>query len=139
VRVDRLRHWYKPGVLCIGDAAHAMSPVGGVGINLAIQDAVAAANILAAALRQGRAPVELLAKVQKRREWPTRLMQMVQVAIQTRIIRPVLTLQTQPRPPLVARLLDRFPYLRRLPARLVGMGFRPEHVSAEIRNRTPEL
>jgi 2-polyprenyl-6-methoxyphenol hydroxylase-like FAD-dependent oxidoreductase len=139
VRVDRLRRWYKPGVLCIGDAAHAMSPVGGVGINLAIQDAVAAANILASALRKGPVPAELLAKVQKRREWPTRLMQAIQIAIQNRIIRPVLTLQTQPRPPLAARLLDRFPYLRRLPARLVGLGFRPEHVSADIRDRKPEI
>ena len=139
VRVDRLRRWYKPGVLCIGDAAHAMSPVGGVGINLAIQDAVAAANILASALRKGPVPAELLAKVQKRREWPTRLMQTIQIAIQNRIIRPVLTLQTQPRPPLAARLLDRFPYLRRLPARLVGLGFRPEHVSADIRDRKPEI
>ena len=116
-----------------------MSPVGGVGINLAIQDAVAAANILASALRKGPVPAELLAKVQKRREWPTRLMQTIQIAIQNRIIRPVLTLQTQPRPPLAARLLDRFPYLRRLPARLVGLGFRPEHVSADIRDRKPEI
>ena len=139
VRVDRLKRWYKPGVLCIGDAAHAMSPVGGVGINLAVQDAVAAANILAGPLRKGPVPVEDLAKVQKRREWPTRLMQAVQVFIQTRIVKPVLALQAQPRTPLVARLLDRFPYLRRFPARLVGMGFRPEHVSAEIRSQKPEI
>ena len=139
VRVDRLKRWYKPGVLCIGDAAHAMSPVGGVGINLAIQDAVAAANSLAAPLRQGTVPVELLAKVQKRREWPTRLMRAVQIAIQTRVIQTVLTLQNQPRPPLVARLLDRFPYLRRFPARLIGLGFRPEHVGPEIRNQRSDI
>ena len=139
VRVDRLRRWYKPGVLCIGDAAHAMSPVGGVGINLAIQDAVAAANILAAPLRQGPVPVELLAKVQKRREWPTRMMQAVQIFIQTRIIKPVLALQTQPRAPFAVKLLNRFPVLRRLPARLIGMGFRPEHVSPGIRNRKSEI
>ena len=135
VRVDRLRRWYEPGVLCIGDAAHAMSPVGGVGINLAIQDAVAAANILAEPLRKGPVPVELLAKVQRRRELPTRLMQTVQIFIQTRVIKTVLALQVQPRAPLIARLLDRFPILRRIPARLVGMGFRPEHVSPGIRNR----
>jgi 2-polyprenyl-6-methoxyphenol hydroxylase-like FAD-dependent oxidoreductase len=138
VRVDRLRRWYKPGVLCIGDAAHAMSPVGGVGINLAIQDAVAAANILAAPLRKGPVPVELLAKVQKRREWPTRLMQALQIFIQTRIIKTVLGLKTQPRAPFAVKLLDRFPVLRRLPARLIGMGFRPEHVSPEIRNQNSE-
>ena len=84
VRVDRLKRWYKPGVLCIGDAAHAMSPVGGVGINLAIQDAVAAANILPMPLRKGPVPVELLAKVQKRREWPTRMMQAVQIFVLSR-------------------------------------------------------
>jgi 2-polyprenyl-6-methoxyphenol hydroxylase-like FAD-dependent oxidoreductase len=132
VRVDRLRRWYKPGVLCIGDAAHAMSPVGGVGINLAVQDAVAAANILAAPLRQGPVPVGLLAKVQRRREWPTRMMQAVQIFIQTRIIKPVLALQTKPRAPLVVKLLNRFPYLRRFPARLIGMGFRPEHVHSHV-------
>jgi 2-polyprenyl-6-methoxyphenol hydroxylase-like FAD-dependent oxidoreductase len=139
VRVDRLKRWYAPGVLCIGDAAHAMSPVGGVGINLAIQDAVAAANILAAPLREGRVPAALLAKVQKRREWPTRLMQAVQLFIQRRVISNVLAMRAQPRAPLVARLLNRFPWLQRLPARLVGMGFRPEHVSAEIRNRKSEI
>jgi 2-polyprenyl-6-methoxyphenol hydroxylase-like FAD-dependent oxidoreductase len=139
VRVDRLVRWYRRGVLCIGDAAHAMSPVGGVGINLAIQDAVAAANILHAALREGSAPVALLAKVQRRRELPTKLMQAVQIFVQTRIVKTVLGLKTAPRPPLVARLLERFPYLRRFPARLVGMGFRPEHVDADIRNRTPEI
>jgi 2-polyprenyl-6-methoxyphenol hydroxylase-like FAD-dependent oxidoreductase len=133
VRVDRLKRWYKPGVLCIGDAAHAMSPVGGVGINLAIQDAVVAANILALPLRQGPVPVELLRKVQRRREWPTRMMQAVQIFIQTRIISNVLAMRSRPRAPFVVRLLNRFPWLRRIPARLIGMGFRPEHV------RTPEL
>jgi 2-polyprenyl-6-methoxyphenol hydroxylase-like FAD-dependent oxidoreductase len=83
VRVDRLKRWYKPGVLCIGDAAHAMSPVGGVGINLAIQDAVAAANILAVPLRKRPVPVELLRKVQRRRGWPTRMMQAVQIFVQS--------------------------------------------------------
>jgi 2-polyprenyl-6-methoxyphenol hydroxylase-like FAD-dependent oxidoreductase len=130
VRVDRLKRWYKPGVLCIGDAAHAMSPVGGVGINLAIQDAVAAANILPMPLRKGPVPVELLAKVQKRREWPTRMMQAVQIFVQNRIISNVLAMQTQPRAPFAVKLLNKFPWLRRLPARLIGMGFRPEHVQS---------
>ena len=133
VRVDRLKRWYRPGLLCIGDAAHAMSPVGGVGINLAVQDAVAAANILALPLRKGPVPVELLHKVQRRREWPTRMMQAVQIFVQTRIISNVLAMQTRPRVPFAVKLLNRFPWLRRLPARLIGMGFRPEHV------RTPEL
>ena len=138
VRVDRLKRWYKPGVLCIGDAAHAMSPVGGVGINLAIQDAVAAANILAERLKKGPVPVEVLRKVQQRRMLPTRLMQAVQIFIQKRVISNVLAMQTQPRAPFVVKLLNDFPWLRRFPAQLIGMGIRPEHVSAEIRNRKPE-
>ena len=99
-----------------------------VGINLAIQDAVAAANILPMPLRKGPVPVELLAKVQKRREWPTRMMQAVQIFVQNRIISNVLAMQTQPRAPFAVKLLNKFPWLRRLPARLIGMGFRPEHV-----------
>lgn len=136
VTVDRLKRWYRRGLLCIGDAAHAMSPIGGVGINLAIQDAVAAANILWEALRKGEAPVDLLAKVQARREWPTKMMQAVQLFVQKRIISNVLTMTERPRPPFVVTLFARFPFLRRIPARLVGMGFRPEHVhSPEIRDR----
>jgi 2-polyprenyl-6-methoxyphenol hydroxylase-like FAD-dependent oxidoreductase len=133
VRVDRLKRWYRPGLLCIGDAAHAMSPVGGVGINLAVQDAVAAANILWEPLRKGRVAEDVLAKVQARRQWPTEMTQAVQLLVQKRIISNVLTMTQTPRPPLAARLLDRYALLRRLPARLVGMGFRPEHV------RTPEM
>ncbi len=132
VVVDRLKRWYRDGLLCIGDAAHAMSPVGGVGINLAIQDAVAAANILWESLRQGQVPVELLAKVQARREWPTKMMQAVQLFVQKRIISNVLAMTERPRPPFVVTLLNRFPFLRRLPARLVGMGFRPEHVQSPV-------
>ena len=129
VRVDRLRQWYRPGLLCIGDAAHAMSPVGGVGINLAIQDAVAASNLLSAPLREGRLTTEDLRRVQRRRELPTRLTQRAQLLVQNRVIRRVLgggagTLT----PPLAVRLLARFPFLRRIPARLIGIGFRPEHV-----------
>jgi 2-polyprenyl-6-methoxyphenol hydroxylase-like FAD-dependent oxidoreductase len=132
VRVDRLKQWYRPGVLCIGDAAHAMSPIGGVGVNLAVQDAVATANILAAPLLEGRVTEEDLRKVQKRRLLPTELTQALQVFIQNRVVTNVLTMTKQPKPPLFARMMDRFPLLRRLPARLIGMGFRPEHV------KTPE-
>jgi 2-polyprenyl-6-methoxyphenol hydroxylase-like FAD-dependent oxidoreductase len=132
VRVDRLKRWYKLGVLCIGDAAHAMSPVGGVGINLAIQDAVAAANILAGPLKKGPVPLEVLRKVQQRRMLPTRLMQAVQIFVQKRIISNVLAMQTQPRAPFAVKLLNTYPWLRRLPGRLIGMGFRPEHVQTHV-------
>src|SRR5207237_32006 len=128
VAVDRLKKWYRPGLLCIGDAAHAMSPVGGVGINLAIQDAVAAANILAIPLALGRATTSELAKVQRRREWPTRLTQRLQIFIQNRLIRRVLGSRKRLPPPWPVRLLRWFPFLRRIPARLIGIGFRPEHV-----------
>jgi 2-polyprenyl-6-methoxyphenol hydroxylase-like FAD-dependent oxidoreductase len=128
VRVDRLQQWYREGLLCIGDAAHAMSPVGGVGINLAIQDAVAAANLLAAPLRNDTVTTSDLRRVQRRREFPTRMMQRVQVFVQNRVIQRVLAGQTQPKVPLPIRLLRRFPILRRIPARVIGMGFRPEHV-----------
>jgi 2-polyprenyl-6-methoxyphenol hydroxylase-like FAD-dependent oxidoreductase len=130
VVVDRLRRWYRPGLLCIGDAAHAMSPVGGVGINLAIQDAVAAANLLAGPLRQGRVTTEDLRQVQRRREWPTRFTQRAQVLIQDRIISRVLGSRGPLPLPWPLRLLRRFPILRRIPARIVGLGFRPEHVKS---------
>jgi 2-polyprenyl-6-methoxyphenol hydroxylase-like FAD-dependent oxidoreductase len=134
VRVDRLSQWYRPGLLCIGDAAHAMSPVGGIGINLAIQDAVAAANTLAAPLREGRLTEGDLVKVQKRRVLATRFTQRFQLTIQNRVIRR--TLEERPlatdtgkfKLPLILRLAQRFPAIRRLNARLIGLGFRPEHV-----------
>jgi len=128
VAVDRLRVWHRPGLLCIGDAAHAMSPIGGVGINLAIQDAVAAANIMAPRLRQGAPSDEDLRAVQRRREFPTRATQQLQLFIQSRVIGRVLESTERLSPPLALRLLDQWSLLRRIPARLVGLGFRPEHV-----------
>jgi 2-polyprenyl-6-methoxyphenol hydroxylase-like FAD-dependent oxidoreductase len=128
VQVDRLRWWYRPGLLCIGDAAHAMSPVGGVGINLAIQDAVATSNLLAVPLRDGRLTAEDLRRVQQRREWPTRMTQRVQLAIQNRVIRRALSGSDRFTPPFAIRLLALVPILRRIPARMIGLGFRPEHV-----------
>ncbi len=130
VTVDRLKRWSRPGLLCIGDAAHAMSPIGGVGINLAIQDAVAAANLLWRPLGKGRVPAAQLVSVQARREWPTKIMQAVQLFIQKRVISNVLSLTERPKPPFVVTLFNRFPFLRRVPARLIGLGFRPEHVTS---------
>jgi 2-polyprenyl-6-methoxyphenol hydroxylase-like FAD-dependent oxidoreductase len=132
VRVDRLPEWFRPGLLCIGDAAHAMSPVGGVGINLAIQDAVAAGNLLFKPLRQGRVTIDHLRRIQKRRELPTRITQWLQVTVQRRIIAPVLVGTTPVTPPLAIRLLASVPFLRRIPARIVGLGIRPEHASPGI-------
>jgi 2-polyprenyl-6-methoxyphenol hydroxylase-like FAD-dependent oxidoreductase len=131
VVVDRLKRWWRPGLLCIGDAAHAMSPVGGVGINLAIQDAVAAANILATPLRTRAAHDDELTSVQKRREFPTRATQRMQIAVQNNVIKRVLG-SSRIKAPWILKLFDRWPLLLRIPARFIGMGFRPEHV------RTPD-
>ncbi len=128
VQVDRMRQWYRPGLLCIGDAAHAMSPVGGVGINLAIQDAVATANLLALPLRENRLKTEDLRLVQTRRAWPTKMTQYVQLLIQNRVIKRVLAGSGRLSPPLLVQFMKRFPSLRRLPARMIGLGVRPEHV-----------
>ncbi|WP_414470699.1 FAD-dependent oxidoreductase [Microvirga sp. M2] len=128
VTVDRLKQWSRPGLLCIGDAAHAMSPIGGVGINLAIQDAVATANLLGPSLRNGAPAPQTLALVQKRRELPTRLTQGLQVLVQRRLIDPVLKTTGPVSAPWLLRVLAGWPWLRRLPARLIGIGFRPEHV-----------
>jgi 2-polyprenyl-6-methoxyphenol hydroxylase-like FAD-dependent oxidoreductase len=133
VAVDRLRVWHRPGLLCIGDAAHAMSPIGGVGINLAIQDAVAAANILAPRLLSGAVSEQDLHAVQRRREFPTRETQRLQVALQKRVIGRVLASTGKISPPLLLRLVGWMPILRRLPARVIGIGFRPEHVTVPAR------
>jgi 2-polyprenyl-6-methoxyphenol hydroxylase-like FAD-dependent oxidoreductase len=130
VAVDRLTRWHAPGLLCIGDAAHAMSPIGGVGINLAIQDAVAAANLLAGPLRESRLTEDDLAAVQARRAFPTRATQFLQVQVQNRVVSPVLASTRRLEPPLPIRLMRRFPVLARIPARIVGVGFRPERVTA---------
>jgi 2-polyprenyl-6-methoxyphenol hydroxylase-like FAD-dependent oxidoreductase len=132
VGVDRLEKWWKPGVLCIGDAAHTMSPIGGVGINIAIQDAVATSNILAAPLRDGRLKDSDLAAVQARRMFPARATQAVQVFLQDRIIAPSLAgAGREIKVPFIVRLMQWLPILRRLPARLMGMGVRPEHVQTK--------
>jgi 2-polyprenyl-6-methoxyphenol hydroxylase-like FAD-dependent oxidoreductase len=128
VAVDRLTRWWRPGLLCIGDAAHAMSPIGGVGINLAVQDAIAAANILAAPLREGRVTTERLAAVQRRRTFPMKVIQKMQVTVQNRLIDPLLDTDTPVEAPWLLRLFNRIPFLQRIPARLVGIGVRPEHV-----------
>jgi 2-polyprenyl-6-methoxyphenol hydroxylase-like FAD-dependent oxidoreductase len=128
VAVDRLERWWRPGLLCIGDSAHAMSPIGGVGINLAIQDAVAAANILAQPLRDGTLTEAHLAEVQRRRTLPTRLTQGMQVFMQERVINRVISSDKPIQAPGLLRLLNHLPFLARIPARLVGMGIRPEHV-----------
>lgn len=133
VQVNRLNRWHLPGLLCIGDAAHAMSPMGGVGVNLAIQDAVAAANILVGPLRDGSVNEEKLTRVQERRTWPTEMTQRLQVFLQNTFLLHILTSREKIRPPLFPKLLGWFPVLRRIPARVIGLGFRPEHV------RTPEV
>jgi 2-polyprenyl-6-methoxyphenol hydroxylase-like FAD-dependent oxidoreductase len=126
VQINRLRDWCRNGLLCIGDSAHAMSPAGGVGINLAIQDAVATANLLAEKLRTGPVSVDDLRKVQARREWPTRLIQAMQVFIHRRVVTGRMSHPKQSLP-FIFRLLKRFPVLRQLPARFIGIGPRPEH------------
>lgn len=131
VTLDRLTRWHRPGLLAIGDAAHAMSPVGGVGINLAVQDAVAAANILAGQLAQGACVDALLTKVQERRMWPTRVIQGLQRAIHARVLAPTLAETGEKMtPPAALKFLDRLPILRRIPARILGLGVRREHIAS---------
>jgi 2-polyprenyl-6-methoxyphenol hydroxylase-like FAD-dependent oxidoreductase len=133
VCVDRLQQWWRPGLICVGDAAHAMSPIGGVGINIAVQDAVAAANRLAAPLKAGTVTDADLKAIQDRRTLPVRFTQWLQLTIQKRVVSRVLQSQQRPKPPLIFKLAGMFPMLRRIPARLIGMGIRPEHV------RTPDV
>jgi 2-polyprenyl-6-methoxyphenol hydroxylase-like FAD-dependent oxidoreductase len=128
VEVDRLRQWYRPGLICIGDAAHAMSPIGGVGINLAVQDAVAAANILAAPLRRRAVTIDTLKQVQERREFPTRVTQRLQVIMQNNLIGPALANKgKRTSAPLFMKIMQ-WPLLRRIPGRLLAFGVRPEHI-----------
>jgi 2-polyprenyl-6-methoxyphenol hydroxylase-like FAD-dependent oxidoreductase len=132
VEVDRLRRWYRAGLLCIGDAAHAMSPIGGVGINLAVQDAVAAANILAEPLRRGIVTIDALEQVQKRREFPARVTQRLQIIMQNNVIGPALANKgTRPRAPLLMKMMQ-WPLLRRIPGRLLALGVRPEHIRTPV-------
>ncbi|MEY2928281.1 MAG: hypothetical protein RL367_2758 [Pseudomonadota bacterium] len=138
VALDRLDCWHRPGLLAIGDAAHAMSPIGGVGINLAVQDAVAAANCLAAPLAAGLGVDDLLHKVEERRLFPTRMVQRAQKLAQDAMIGALLKPgATMVRPPLPIRLLNRFPLLRRIPGRLVGLGIRRERARSPLANTGP--
>jgi len=131
VAVDRLAKWWRPGLLCIGDAAHAMSPIGGVGVNLAVQDAVAAANILAVPLRQRDLTTAHLDKVQQRRTFPMKVIQKMQTTIQERLIDKILDSKEPITAPWGMRLFNTVPFLRRIPARVVGIGVRPEHVHTQ--------
>ncbi len=132
VQVNRLKTWWRPGFLCIGDAAHAMSPVGGVGVNLAVQDAVAAANLLAEPLCTGEMTDRDLAAVQERRAWPTSMTQRLQLVMQDNIIAPALTATGDLKPPSMLRLIGAVPWLARFPARLIGLGVRPEHIGPSL-------
>jgi 2-polyprenyl-6-methoxyphenol hydroxylase-like FAD-dependent oxidoreductase len=128
VTVDRLRQWWRPGLICIGDAAHAMSPIGGVGVNIAVQDAVAAANRLAAPLKAGTASDDDLRAIEERRTFPARFTQTIQLTMQNRLVRPMLAGTARPKPPVLFRLLAMMPLLQRIPGRLLAVGVRPEHV-----------
>ena len=136
VAIDRLERWSRPGLLMIGDSAHAMSPIGGVGINLAIQDAVAAANLLAGPLADGTLKDDDLEKVRKRRLWPVCATQFLQVQAQNHILKPILAeRKVTPRPPLPLRMVSRVPWLKRRAAGFVGIGIRPEHVRSPERHK----
>jgi 2-polyprenyl-6-methoxyphenol hydroxylase-like FAD-dependent oxidoreductase len=138
VAVNRLKRWHRPGLLFIGDAAHAMSPVGGIGINLAIQDAVASANLLTAPLLRGAITENDLQRVQERRESPTRKTQALQVFLQERILNRVLDSSGKVAIPWFIRLFNMLPVLRAIPARTIGIGFRPEHVQTK-EERAPKV
>lgn len=132
VAVNRLKQWTRPGLLCIGDAAHAMSPVGGVGVNIAVQDAVAAANCLAVKLEHGAVSEQDLVEVQRRREFPMRITQAMQVIVQNNIVSAALKPDNEPlKPPLFARIVNAVPWLQGLTARFLAVGVRPEHVRSK--------
>lgn len=131
VTVDRLTNWAKEGVVCIGDAAHAMSPIGGVGINLAIQDAVAAANVLVPAFKHGKPTLIDLYAIQKRRMFPVKATQFIQLKLQNQLIAGILKGAKEPHAPLLLRSLQKFPSLRKYPAYFIGIGVRPEHVATK--------
>ena len=137
VMVNRMEKWARPGLLCIGDAAHAMSPVGGVGINLAIQDAVATANLVGPALQKGVARLSDLKKVQRRREFPTKVIQGFQVLVQNLVLSRALRTSRTPRPPFLLKWLNAWPWARQFPGRFIGMGIRPEHVRLAPRKIDP--
>jgi 2-polyprenyl-6-methoxyphenol hydroxylase-like FAD-dependent oxidoreductase len=131
VAVNRLKRWTRPGLLCIGDAAHAMSPIGGVGVNLAVQDAVATANLLAGKLAHGCPSEDELDAVRRRREFPVKMTQRMQVVVQNNIVNAALKPGNQPlKAPFVMRLLTAVPWLQGITARFVGLGVRPEHVQS---------
>ena len=132
VQINRLRQWCREGLLCIGDAAHAMSPAGGVGINLAIQDAVAAANLLAEKLRHSPVSIGDLRAVQERRAWPAAVIQLIQTLVHRYVVTGQQRSDTTSLP-LLPRLLQLFPALRQLPARFIGIGPRPEHIAGPVR------
>ena len=133
VAVDRLEKWYDHGLLILGDAAHAMSPIGGLGINVAIQDSIAAGNILVPAFRRGRPVLADLAQFQKRREWVVKMTQWFQVKLQNNLIDPIVQGTLTPKLWLPLRLLRMFPRLSHIPARIIGLGIRPEHVDESLR------
>jgi 2-polyprenyl-6-methoxyphenol hydroxylase-like FAD-dependent oxidoreductase len=137
VMVNRMEKWARPGLLCIGDAAHAMSPVGGVGINLAIQDAVATANLVGPALQRGAARLSDLRKVQRRREFPTKVIQGFQVLVQNLVLSRTLRAKSTPRPPLLLKWLNAWPWARQFPGRFIGLGVRPEHVHLAPKKMDP--
>lgn len=137
VMVNRMEKWARPGLLCIGDAAHAMSPVGGVGINLAIQDAVATANLVGPALKKGFAKLSDLKKVQRRRQFPTRVIQAFQVLVQNLVLSRALKSKGTLRPPRLLKWLNAWPWARRFPGRFIGLGVRPEHVKLQPGKMNP--
>ena len=132
MKVDRLKKWYREGLVCIGDSAHAMSPVGGVGINLAIQDAVAAANVIVPAFSKGNVDIDDLRKIQKRREFPTKVIQKMQLFLQEKFLGKIVSGKGEAKLPLILRVMLKVPFLKNLPPRLIAFGVRPERVDVKV-------